>query len=191
MIFGNVAGTQGGGVYDSNGGDIDFSSSIITGNVAKNAPASAQMYCGTATSFSNADPTFSCSGGQGRKDAVTLSSYVTELSVGDQVVIGVDRQRSSFKLRSPTQPELPFYYGTPGQIWYLAPPSSYRAPVSLEVTGMTLRPFRDMVEVLVIPKSKVSTARVHPSLLYDTPWKHIANLTGYREVTSRGSGVCV
>ena len=156
VIYGNTAVTQGGGIYDSGGGDFDMRNSIVTNNFATNNAPSNQMYCGTATSIATAEPTIACQAGLGRQNDMKLSSYVTELGVGDTLVIGVERIGSSYNLRVPDQDEKKFYYGVPGQIWYLAPPVTYRNPVSLIVTGMTLRPFRDVAEVLIIPKAESS-----------------------------------
>ena len=52
------------------GGDFDFGKSIVTNNVAINNAPSNQMYCGTATSITTADPTISCIPGLGRQTLI-------------------------------------------------------------------------------------------------------------------------
>jgi hypothetical protein len=155
VVYKNVAKTLGGGVCDPGSwGKFYITNSIISDNTAN--PSSSQMYCGQSTQIVTAEPTTVCPGSVGTGVPIKLSSYATQLAVGDKISIGVDRFENSISTKRPVQTASPLFYGVPGQIWFLPPPATFRQPVTLSVSGMSLRPFRDMVEVLVIPKTSTA-----------------------------------
>ena len=216
VIASNTAGQTGGGLDDAfTIGSYRLWNTIVVDNAATVQTASSQIFCGPNVNIISDQPDttcqivdpvsglceawLACTKGTGRSEPLQLSAYNTELSPTDanggvsSVVIGFDKMTAGLEMQVPVQRQLPFFYGVPGQVWYLPPPATesctgpvsacstvartvanvpftaaqcaaassscvytpndFRDPVTLTVSGMTLRPFRDMVEVLLIPKS--------------------------------------
>lgn len=228
VISSNQAGTNGGGLDDpSTIGEYRMWNTIVASNTAANAD-STQMFCGPNVNIISDQPSSTCivvngaTGlcegweacikGTGRSEPLSLSSYSSELAASaaggmNSLVIGADKTVNSISRGIPLplgSEQLPFYYGVPGQVWYLPPPAlesctapvgqvipacalvvravldtpftssqclsahpnclytanQFRDPVTVTVNDMTLRPFRDMVEVLLIPKTTDSLADI-------------------------------
>jgi predicted outer membrane repeat protein len=215
VIATNTAGQTGGGLDDQfTTGEFRMWNTVVANNVATVQSASSQMFCGPNVNIVSDQPDDTCqvvdpvSGlcaawlacvkGTGRGVPLQLSTYSSELAPTasdgmNSLVVGVDKMSASLETKAPVQGQLPFFYGVPGQVWYLPPPAmesctgpvaacstvtrsvpsvpftesqctsahptcvyapnQFRDPVTLTVSGMTLRPFRDMVEVLLIPKT--------------------------------------
>ena len=252
VIVDNFAARMGGGMHDPGTlGDFLLLNTIVAQNTLGEGMSldTQQMFCGARVDVQTTDqpaasgpaPPPACSPGVGRREALTLSSYSSELAPGDKLVIGADKMPASLESFSrpfdadSAQPQLPFYYGVPGQVWYLPPPAmescvapasatantiaacsavtrvnpevpfsesvctsahatcvytpnEFRDPVTLTVSGMTLRPFRDMVEVLLIPKTTDSLEDIFDVECYTRP--DASDYRGVKAVT-RGGIPCV
>eukprot|EP01050_Picozoa_sp_SAG11_P024864 SAG11_NODE_5425_length_1564_cov_1.347440_2_plen_192_part_01 len=138
------------------------------------ATGSNEMYCGMGTSLDLDEPTCAnelcgCLRTIGRQAPLLATGYSTSLSISQKCFVGqasmarsyaqldlFPQERVNLPLLPESQAQQSYFHGLPGQIWYLPTPpeGTPSEPLLLSITNVTLNPFYDFIEVLLLPRTE-------------------------------------